>query len=130
MVTCRTGGESGSMGSATPGSDYTQVTRELTFPLTYVNEQLGMTIPGDKEKICRIPILDDALDEDDELIPVDLTNATGGARIDTDTANLEIVDNEDAPSVSLSPTEVDEDGGMVTFTATLSEASGREANTD
>jgi hypothetical protein len=78
------------VGTATAGTDYTAVTRTLTFTA-------GVTT-----RTVAIPIVNDTLDEPNETIPLQLTNATGAALVAPSTATLTIVDNDVAGTVQFS----------------------------
>ncbi|MDO8282971.1 MAG: Calx-beta domain-containing protein [Thermodesulfovibrionia bacterium] len=94
----RTGGSTGIVsidcntvagGTATAGSDYTNITPQT---LTWA--------AGDTaNKTCAIPITNDILYEGNETVNLTLTNATGGATIGTqNTAVLTIADNDPLPT--------------------------------
>ncbi len=57
-------------GSATAGEDYTRASGELRFA------------PGETEKTVSVPVLDDAVDEDEETLTLRLLNASGAAIAD------------------------------------------------
>ena len=63
-------------GSATAGSDYTATSDTLDFD----DGQTSLTIT--------VPIIDDAVDENDEDFTVTLSNPTGGATIGTATSTV------------------------------------------
>ncbi|MEZ5300267.1 MAG: Calx-beta domain-containing protein [Verrucomicrobiales bacterium] len=76
-----------------------------------------------------VPVVSDALDEDDESLSVelaDLANATAG----TVAAEGTIVDDDDPPTLSLADVEIAEGAGSAAVIATLSAASGREVRAD
>ena len=98
-------------GTATAGSDYTVQTGTLSFA------------DGVTSQTITVPILDDAIDEDDETFTVAISNATGGASLGTTTtATATILDDDNAVPVpgelSIAPAtiSVDEDAGTATFT--------------
>lgn len=91
-----------SNGTAQAGSDYVATTETVTFP------------PGDNQpKLVIIPILDDALDELDETINLQLSNPTGGAVLGAPSAVvLTLQDNDDIPTVSsIGPDSGPSEGG-------------------
>ena len=102
-------------GTATGGDDY--VSQTDTF-VTFA--------PGDVEQTVDVTINEDAEDEADETVEVELSNATD-ATIGQATASGTIVD-DDGPTISISdPTAVVEDeGAIVRFVVTLSAASPQE----
>ena len=103
-------------GTAEAGEDYDRASGTLNFA------------KDDVEETFTIDIADDGLDEDDETFDVELSASDGAALAST--RKVTISDDDDPPSVSLSPTRVAENGGRATFAATLSEESGRSENGD
>ena len=114
----RTGGTATAGAAGDAGVDYTAFDAgTLTFAAGTTTQTLDVALAGD------------ATDEADETIEVTLsgpTNATLATAMGTGT----ITDDDDAPTVSIdSPTVAEgtgETGGTLTFTVTLSAASGRE----
>ena len=105
-------------GTATSGTDYTAITGgTLTFTAGTTSQTFDVSVTGD------------TTDEVDETILVTLSNASG-ATISTATGTGTITDNDDPPTVSVaaaSVTEGDSGSKNLTFTATLSAASGKQA---
>jgi hypothetical protein len=103
-------------GTATAGSDYTAIpTTTLTFN------------PGETSKIFNVTINEDALDESDETVFLQLANAVNAALDPSGyTATLTIIDNDPTPSVEFSAATytAGESAGTATITATLSDQSG------
>ena len=100
-------------GTATAGEDYTALTAgTLTFN------------PGDRAKTIDVTVTGDDIDEPDETVVVQLSDATN-ATMGLGTGTGTITDDDDAPAVTLSlnPTSISENGGVSTVTATLSHAS-------
>ncbi len=99
-------------GTATSGSDYTAVAAgTLTFA------------PNATTQTITVPVTGDTLDEGNETVVVELSNAAGGAGISTASGTGTIVDNDltfsiDSPSVD----EGDSSTVNLTFTVTLSAA--------
>jgi hypothetical protein len=127
----RTGGTNGtqvvsfstSAGTATNGQDFTVVVGSVTF------------LPGEATKTFTVPVIDDALDEDNETINVSIGPVTsGGATIGAQsTAMLTIVDNDATPGITIGNATVAEGNAGTTsaaFTVTLSAASGRTITVD
>ncbi len=67
----------------------------------------------------------DSLDEVNETLTLDITGVTNGAELGTQRASIEIIDDDAAPTVTLTTdaATIAEAGGVATFTATLSEVS-------
>jgi hypothetical protein len=100
------------------GKDYTPVAGTLNWAT------------GDQSsKTFTVPVVNDALDEDDETIDLSLSSPGGGATIGTqNTAVLTIVDDDPTPSISVSDVSVQEGNSGTTpavFKLTLSAPSGR-----
>ncbi len=104
-------------GTATSGTDYTAITDgTLTFTAGTTSQTFDVSVTGD------------TTDEVDETILVTLSNASG-ATISTATGTGTITDDDDPPTVSVaaaSVTEGDSGSKNLTFTATLSAASGKQ----
>jgi hypothetical protein len=110
----RTGGSAGEVsarvitvdGSATAGEDYTPVDTIVLFE------------DGDVEpKTVRVPIIDDALVEDQESVRVRMSDVVG-AEVDEDQADVYIHDNDEPPvpgtlQFAVSSVEVGENVGML-----------------
>ena len=111
----------GTGGTATSGTDYTAITGgTLTFAAGTTSRTFDVAVTGD------------VLDEADETVVVTLSNA-GNATIGTATGTGTITDDDDAPTLSVDSPSVNEgDSGSanLTFTATLSAASGRQVTVD
>ena len=85
-----------SNGTATAGSDYTETSGTLTFTQ-------GQTI-----KTLRVPVIDDALDENSETVNLTLSNPTGFTLGSKNTASLTILDNDPSPTISVDDVTVGE----------------------
>ena len=111
----------GAGGTATSGTDYTAITGgTLTFAAGTTSQTFDVSVTGD------------TTDEADETVVVTLSNAAN-ATISTATGTGTITDNDEAPSLSInspSVTEGDSSSTNLTFTATLSAASGRQVTVD
>ena len=105
-----------SNGTATAGQDYTATSGTLSFGV------------GEVTKNFDVQITNDTLDEADETINLALSNPTGGAFLGTpNIATLTIVDNDTAPTVSITDVSANEgNAGNTSFTfhVQLSAASG------
>lgn len=102
-------------GTATPGTDFTAVSGTLNFP------------PGQTTQTISVPVLTDALDEDNESFFVDLSDPTNVSITDGQ-AVATIVDDDATPSVSIGSRSLDEgDEGdtQFAFDLTLSAPSGK-----
>ena len=108
-------------GTATSGTDYTAITGgTLTFTAGTTSRTFDVSVTGD------------TTDEVDETVVVTLSNAAN-ATIGTATGTGTITDDDGAPTVSIdSPSVMEGDSGSadLTFTATLSAASGRQVTVD
>lgn len=107
-----------SNGTATAGADYTAVAGTLTFAA------------NETSKTFTIPITDDALNEQNETVIITLSNAAGGGLLGPpSTAILTIIDNDGAPTLSISSVLLNEgnSGGTTEFkfTVTLLAPSGQ-----
>ena len=104
-------------GTATSGTDYTAISGgTLTFPAMTTIQTFDVSVTGDTQ------------DEADETIVVNLSNAQNAA-IATASGTGTITDDDDPPTVSVaaaSVTEGDSGSTNLTFTATLSAASGKQ----
>ncbi|MGD9099252.1 MAG: Calx-beta domain-containing protein [Anaerolineae bacterium] len=107
-------------GTALAGEDYAAVSDTLTFS------------PGVTSRIVTVPILDDALDEDDETVILMLSDPINAVTGANNPATLTILNDDDPPTVDWSHAAyvVDEGAGTATLTATLSAASGLTITTD
>uniref|UniRef100_UPI00260A679D Calx-beta domain-containing protein n=2 Tax=uncultured Dokdonia sp. TaxID=575653 RepID=UPI00260A679D len=81
---------------------------------------------GETEGEVVIPIEDDEIDEDDEIFTVNGTVTSGNTDNDTAQGEITIVDNDDAPTVTIEDVIVDEDAGTVTIPVTLSNPSDED----
>ena len=108
-------------GTATSGTDYAAIAGgTLTFAA------------GETSKSFTVAVTGDALDEADETVVASLSKA-GNATVSTATGTGTIVDDDGAPSLSIdSPSVAEGDGGAtdMTFTVTLSAASGKQVTVD
>ena len=113
-------------GSATSGSDYTNVSGYVIIPAGQLSAS-----------VC-VDTLDDNVFEATETFTIKLSNATADipgpditVTIQDDTGTGTITDDEPAPTVSIdSPAAVDEDAGTITFTVTLSGAADKPVTVD
>ncbi len=96
-------------GTAQAGSDYTAISGPLTFA------------PGVVERTFSVPILNDALDENDETVILTLSNGSFPIAAPNPVA-LTILDDDPAPTVAWSAASltVDEGIGSRSFAASLS----------
>ncbi|MFZ6005504.1 MAG: beta strand repeat-containing protein, partial [Actinomycetota bacterium] len=107
-------------GTATAATDYHVTSEGLTFPA------------GTTSRTFSVPVVGDVLDEDNETVSIELTNAVG-AGIGDGSATLTIADNDAMPSLSLSDASVMEGNSgtaPVSLTLTLSAPSGRDVSVD
>ena len=74
--------------TATQGEDYTRTTGRLAFA------------PGEEEKIIRVPIVDDAVEDGGEALVVHLSSPSGGARLSRQRA-VGYIGNSETPLTGL-----------------------------
>ncbi|HNT75904.1 MAG TPA: Ig-like domain-containing protein [Anaerolineae bacterium] len=99
-------------GTATADVDYVAASGTLTFA------------PGSTEATFQVSINDDLLDENDEIVPLTLSNPSAPALLGTPaTATLTILDNDPPPALSVNSVSADETDGVMTFTVSLSAVS-------
>jgi hypothetical protein len=99
--------------TAIAGSDYTARSGTVTI------------LAGNTSQTFTVPVSVDTLDEDNEYAILTLSGATN-ASISDGTGVLTIVDNDSAPSISISNNAMTENSANLSFTVTLSAASSRE----
>lgn len=100
--------------------DFSETTGTVTFA------------PGETQQSIQIPVLQDLLDEADETFTVSLQNPVGMS-IATGQATVTIIDDDDAPVISISDVsanEADSGTGFFNFVVSLSTASGRPVTVD
>jgi VCBS repeat-containing protein len=103
-------------GTARQGEDYTPFEGTVRWQ------------PGETgRKTIEIPIIDDQLDEPDETFSVRLGNPVIGV-INTGTATVTILDNDDPPSLSIADLTISEGAGQAVLVVTLSGLSSREVS--
>src|SRR5439155_762752 len=104
-----------SAGSATNGSDYDDVSGDLTFD------------PGQTTKTFDVPIHEDNIFEGDETVNLTRSNVTGGATLGSpSSATLTIHDNDSQPTISINDVTINEGNSGTTdfdFTVSLSNPS-------
>ena len=111
----------GSYTMAQADVDYTAAGGTVDFPA------------GETEMTVEIELLDDAIDEKDEQFAIVLTNpmySVFGGDADAVTATGTIMDDDDAPSVSIADASAMEASGEVTFAVTLDAPSGLPISAD
>jgi hypothetical protein len=102
-------------GTAQAPNDYTTTTGTLTIQ------------PGTLTGVINVPIIDDALDENNEIFYVNLSNPVNCNLADNQ--GLGTINDNDAPStISIIDVEKNEDAGTINFTVNLSAISGLEIN--
>ena len=111
----------GTGGTATSGTDYTAITGgTLTFAAGTTSQTFDVSVTGD------------TLDESNETVVVTLSSPTN-ATISTASGTGTITDDDGTPTLSIdSPSVAEGDSGTatLTFTATLSAASGKQVTVD
>lgn len=117
--------------SAMSGQDVTvqlAFSGDATFDGDYTVAATSITIPaGSFQGSAMLTALDDALDEADEPIVIDIESVDNGTESGVNQASTWIADDDASPTVTLaaSAPSMPETGGTVTLTATLSAASAR-----
>ena len=104
-------------GTATQGADYAETTGTLRFDAL------------ETEQTVTVPLLDDALDENDETFTVALSNPSN-ATLDDAGATGTIADNDDTPALTIADVEAAEGDREITFAVTLGAVSGLEVTVD
>jgi hypothetical protein len=107
-------------GTATSGVDYVPASGTLTF------------LPGETTKTITVLVNGDTLDEPDETLFVNLSNASN-ATISVSQGTGTILDDDPAPAFSISNASVVEGNSgtvLITFTVTLNTASGKITTVD
>lgn len=101
-------------GTATNGTDFTRSGTSIVIPAGSLNGSITLT--G----------VNDALDEANETVVVDITGVTNGTESGTQQVTVTLTDDDPPPSVTLglAGNPMTESGGTATVTATLSAASG------
>ena len=120
LVNCATADGSGANG-AKAGEDYIGSSSTVRF------------LPGEREKVLRINIPDDALYERDETFSITLSDPRGGGAVlgAGTSRQITILDNDALPALTLALDRTSvEEGGRVVATATLSSASGQEVSVE
>ncbi|HVE76499.1 MAG TPA: Calx-beta domain-containing protein, partial [Actinomycetota bacterium] len=100
-------------GSATPGDDYQE---ETSASVTLAPGQTSINAP--------VSIVPDSTDEGEETLSLTIVSATN-ATIADGNAQGTIVDDDAAPTVSVSDVTVGESGGVATFTVSVSAPSAK-----
>jgi len=103
------------------GTDYTVSSSTITIA------------PGNLTGIATVTAVQDALDEVNETVIIDITSVTNGTESGTQQATVTITDDDAEPSLSVNDPSVTEGNSGIktlTFTVTLSAASGRTVTVD
>ena len=104
-------------GTATDGADYTGGSGILTFA------------PGETGKTISFAVADDSLDEEDETFTLTLSGPSN-ATLAVAVATALIVDDDEAPVLSMADVTVAESAGTAELTASLSGPSGKTVSVD
>ncbi len=112
--------ELGVSGTASAAADYELSTSHIVIPA------------GGRSGTARVTALQDALNEGDETIVVDLIDVVNDVEADNQTQTIILVDDDPPPTVTLSVNDgtISENGGVATLTAALSAVSGRAVVVD
>lgn len=105
-------------GTATSSTDYTLGTTAIVIPA------------GSSSATTTVTAVQDALDEANETVILNITAVTNGTESGTQVQTITITDDDATPTVTIaaSPTSISENGGTTTITATLSAVSGRDVD--
>ena len=104
-------------GTARAGFDYGHVSGTLTFE------------PGETSKPVAVPLLDDAVHEDDETLEMTLSNAQG-ADVARGTATGTIEDDDGLPTVAINDASADESDDGMWFTVAMVGTADRPVTVD
>ena len=110
-----------SNGTAVAGSDYTATSGTLTFPAGNTRQTILVAVRGD------------TTDEADETFTVALRNPSAQARLVDATATGTIIDDDEAPALSIAAASVTEGNtgtARMSFSVTLNPASGQQVTVD
>ncbi|MEZ4265753.1 MAG: Calx-beta domain-containing protein [Myxococcota bacterium] len=102
-------------GTATVVDDFAAVSSSATFA------------PGSSSVELTIVVVDDALDEADETVVIELSGPTG-ATLGTSTGTLTIEDDDVAPGIGISDAMANEEDGTLVFDVTLDAPSGLDVS--
>ncbi len=126
-----------SNGTATgAGVDYgstgaTNLQVSLDGGTTWTNATSATIPAGSTSFLVRTPVINDALNEFNETFSLTATNAGGGTSNASDSATATIRDNDyTAPDITINDVSVNEAAGTMTFTVSLSTASGKPISVD
>ena len=111
-------GAGGPLDSATPPEDYHFCNPPNIRPVFEVRDRHLFS----SRHLLAIRIVDDAVDDDDEFLTLNIKNLPDALGYTAVAATLTITDNDEPPppaTVTLGNEEVDEDAGTVTVTATV-----------
>jgi len=103
-------------GTALAASDYTASTGTLSFTT------------GQTSKTIAVPVTNDGLNEADETFTLTLSNAT--VAVTDGSATGSIYNDDPEPTISIADASAPEADGVVSFTISLSAASGQEVDVD
>jgi large repetitive protein len=126
-----------SNGTATgAGADYgstgaTNIQVSFDNGATWTNATSATIPAGSTSFVVRTPVIDDALNEFNETFSLTATRTAGATSNPSATASTTINDNDfNAPDVTIGNVSVNESAGTVTFTVSLSTASGKSISVD
>ncbi len=121
-------------GSATGGgTDYGSATAtnlqvSTNGGTTWTNATSATFAAGATSVLVRTPIIDDALNEANETFSLTATRSAGSTSNPSATGTATIIDNDAIPALSINNVSVNENAGTMTFTVTLSAASGQNVS--
>jgi hypothetical protein len=105
-------------GTATSGTDYSMGTTSIVIAA------------GSSTGTTTVTAIQDALDEPNETVILNITGVTNGSEFGTQVQTITITDDDASPTVTMaaSPSSMSETGGTSTITVTLSVVSGRDVD--
>jgi hypothetical protein len=102
------------------------VTVDLGYTGVAATGPAQITIPaGQMTGSVTVTGVDNALDEADRPVTVDITSVTNGTEAGTQSVALTVIDDDGAPSLSAGSVSVSENAGTASFTVSLSPASNK-----
>ncbi|MCE1159810.1 MAG: hypothetical protein LWW74_01205, partial [Burkholderiales bacterium] len=111
-------------GTATATTDYTPTYEVSTDGGTTWTPATSATIAaGSTSVLVRVPTVQDTIDESDETFTLTATVTSGDTVNPSATGTATILDDDNAPTISINDVTVNESAGTATFTVTLSSMS-------
>ncbi len=125
LTVSRTGGSNGAVSVTCTASVEPGFTATAGADFTAASVTLNWADGDNANKICSVPILDDATQEANETFLAELSSPSGGASLGTTAGTTVTISDDDGPSIEpgtvqfgAASASVDENGGSVTLTLT------------